>query len=54
MQFGQHLDLDGSESPEGVGRVVAGMAADPHVMLLSGRALRVHELADRYGVDTSG
>jgi NAD(P)-dependent dehydrogenase (short-subunit alcohol dehydrogenase family) len=54
MQFAEHLDLDGSESPEGVGRVVAGLAADPDVMLLSGRALRVRELADRYGVDTSG
>lgn len=51
MQFADHLDLAGSQSPEGVGRVVAALAADESVMSLTGRALTVAELARRYGVD---
>jgi NAD(P)-dependent dehydrogenase (short-subunit alcohol dehydrogenase family) len=51
MQFAEHLDLAGSQSPEGVGRVVVALAADASVMSLTGRALTVTELASRYGVD---
>jgi NAD(P)-dependent dehydrogenase (short-subunit alcohol dehydrogenase family) len=51
MQFADHLDLDRSQSPEGVGRVVAALATDEQVMALTGRALTVADLADRYGVD---
>ncbi len=47
----RHLDLDGSQSPEGVGRVVAALAADATVMSLTGRVLTVTDLAQRYGVD---
>jgi NAD(P)-dependent dehydrogenase (short-subunit alcohol dehydrogenase family) len=51
MQFAEHLDLTGSQSPEGVGRVVAALAADPDVTGLTGQALPVADLATRYGVD---
>jgi dehydrogenase/reductase SDR family protein 1 len=51
LQFAEHLDLAGSQSPEGVGRVVAGLAVDQDVMSLTGRALTVADLALRYGVD---
>jgi dehydrogenase/reductase SDR family protein 1 len=53
MQFAEHLDLTGSQSPEGVGRVVAALAADGDVLSLTGRALVVAELAARYGVDVT-
>lgn len=51
LQFAEHLDLTGAQSPEGVGRVVAALAADPEVLSLTGRALVVADLAERYGVD---
>jgi dehydrogenase/reductase SDR family protein 1 len=51
MQFAEHLDLTGSQSPEGVGRVVAALAADPGMMSLTGSAASVADLAQRYGVD---
>jgi dehydrogenase/reductase SDR family member 1 len=51
LQFAEHLDLSSSQSPEGVGRVVAALAADPEVMGMTGRALVVAELAERYQVD---
>jgi dehydrogenase/reductase SDR family protein 1 len=51
MQFAEHLDLDGSQSPEGVGRVVAALAADEEAMSMTGRALTVADLARRYGID---
>jgi len=38
-QFAEHLDLTDSRSPQGVGRVVAALAADPEVMSLTGRRL---------------
>lgn len=53
MQFAEHLDLTDSQSPEGVGRVVAALAADPKVMGLTGRAVSVATLAERYSVDTA-
>lgn len=53
MQFAEHLDLAGSQSPEGVGRVVAALADDDAVLTLTGRALTVAELATRYGVDAT-
>jgi NAD(P)-dependent dehydrogenase (short-subunit alcohol dehydrogenase family) len=51
MQFAEHMDLTDSQSPAGVGRAVAALAADPELMRLSGQALDVAVLADRYGVD---
>ncbi len=53
MQFADQLDLTGSQSPEGVGRVVSALADDPDVLDLTGRALSVRELAERYHVDAS-
>jgi hypothetical protein len=51
MQFAEYLDLTDSQSPEGVGRVVAALAADDKVMPLTGQALTVTDLARRYGID---
>src|SRR5262245_55241840 len=53
MQFAEYLDLTGSQSPEGVGRVVAALAADGDALSLSGRAHSVADLAVRYGVDAT-
>jgi NAD(P)-dependent dehydrogenase (short-subunit alcohol dehydrogenase family) len=53
MQFAQQLDLTDSQSPEGVGRVVAALAADAELMSYTGRALVVADLARRYGVDAT-
>ena len=53
MQFAQYLDLSQSQSPEGVGRAVAALAADPGVLSLTGQALSVDTLATRYGIDVS-
>jgi NAD(P)-dependent dehydrogenase (short-subunit alcohol dehydrogenase family) len=53
MQFAEHLDLRDSQSPEGVGRAVAALASDPGRMQLTGQALAVADLAQRYGVDAT-
>jgi dehydrogenase/reductase SDR family protein 1 len=53
MQFAERLDLTDSQSPEGVGRVIAALAGDVKVMSLTGRALAVADLAKRYGVDAT-
>jgi NAD(P)-dependent dehydrogenase (short-subunit alcohol dehydrogenase family) len=51
MQFADHLDLSRSQSTEGVGRVVAALAADDQGMSLTGKSLTVAELAERYRID---
>ena len=43
------LNLANSESPEFIGRVIAGLAGDPQVMTLSGRVV----VAARYAMDNS-
>jgi NAD(P)-dependent dehydrogenase (short-subunit alcohol dehydrogenase family) len=53
MQFAEHLDLAGSQSPQGVGRAVAAMMESSDRMELSGRAVSVAELATRYRVDVT-
>jgi hypothetical protein len=53
LQYAAQLDLTGSQSPEGVGRVIAALAGDPELPGLTGRALRVSALAARYGVDVT-
>jgi len=53
MQFAGQIDLTGSQSPEGVGRAVAALAADPDVLAMTGRALAVADIAARYHVDVS-
>jgi NAD(P)-dependent dehydrogenase (short-subunit alcohol dehydrogenase family) len=53
----QYLDLGGegafelgdAESPRFVGRGVASLASDPEVLVKTGRAIRVADLADEYG-----
>jgi NAD(P)-dependent dehydrogenase (short-subunit alcohol dehydrogenase family) len=51
LQFAEHLDLSRSQSPAGVGRAVAALAADPAARELAGRAVSVEALAARYDVD---
>jgi hypothetical protein len=53
-QFAEHLDMSAAQTPEGVGRVIAALAVDPQLMSLTGRALVIADLADRYGVDVTG
>jgi NAD(P)-dependent dehydrogenase (short-subunit alcohol dehydrogenase family) len=54
LLYAADLDLTGSQSPEGVGRAITALAADPDVMTLTGRALGIEELAARYAIDVSG
>jgi NAD(P)-dependent dehydrogenase (short-subunit alcohol dehydrogenase family) len=51
MQFADHLDLTSSQSPEGVGRAVAALAADPAKLSRTGQALTVTDLAQHYDLD---
>jgi NAD(P)-dependent dehydrogenase (short-subunit alcohol dehydrogenase family) len=51
MQFAAFLDLSNSESPEFTGRVVAALAADPHVDRFTGQWLVVAALAADYGIE---
>ncbi len=53
LRYAEHLDLNGSQSPAGVGRAITALAADPQLMTLTGRALAVAELASRYGIDVT-
>jgi NAD(P)-dependent dehydrogenase (short-subunit alcohol dehydrogenase family) len=53
LLYSEYLDLDGAQSPEGVGRAVAALAADPELMSLTARALAVADLASRYGIDVT-
>ena len=52
-QFAEYLDLSQPQSPEGVGRAVTALAADPNALSLTGQALSVDDLATRYGIDVS-
>jgi NAD(P)-dependent dehydrogenase (short-subunit alcohol dehydrogenase family) len=51
MLYAEHLDLAGSQSPEGVGRAIAALAGDPGLLSLTGQAFAVEELAARYRID---
>lgn len=53
LQFAAQVDLTRSQSPEGVGRAIAALAADPQRLSLTGQALPVAALADRYGIDVN-
>jgi NAD(P)-dependent dehydrogenase (short-subunit alcohol dehydrogenase family) len=53
LQFRDYLDFSASQSPEGVGRVVAALAADPRRGRFNGQVLEVAVLADEYGVDVA-
>ena len=48
------FDLSDSESPRFVGRAVAAMAADPHVLARSGQVVVTAELARAYGFTEVG
>ena len=45
------LNLSNSESPEFIGRVVAGLHRDPNRMDYSGKVLVAAELAEKYGIE---
>ncbi len=49
LRAAEHFDLTNSESPQFLGRGVAALAADPHVLDKSGRWLVAAELAEEYG-----
>jgi dehydrogenase/reductase SDR family protein 1 len=53
MQFAEHLDLSASQSPEGVGRVIAALAVDPQLMSITGHTLHVADLASRYRINVT-
>jgi NAD(P)-dependent dehydrogenase (short-subunit alcohol dehydrogenase family) len=53
LQFADQVDLSASQSPEGVGRAVVALAGDSDVLSLTGQALTVTWLADRYGLDVT-
>ena len=53
VQFAEHLDLDGSQSPEGVGRAIVALMRDPHLIDFTGQILEVAELAERYDADVT-
>ena len=50
MRFAEHFDLSNSESPEFTGRVIAALAADPHVLDRSGQVLVAAVVAREYGI----
>jgi NAD(P)-dependent dehydrogenase (short-subunit alcohol dehydrogenase family) len=49
MEAAAFLDLSNSESPEFIGRAVAGLASDPELMAKSGSVLVAAALAGEYG-----
>jgi len=49
MEAVQGRDLPNSESPDFIGRAVAGLAADPDVLRHTGRVLVAASLAIEYG-----
>jgi NAD(P)-dependent dehydrogenase (short-subunit alcohol dehydrogenase family) len=49
MEAAAFLDLSNSESPEFIGRAVAGLASDPEIMTKSGGILVAAALAEEYG-----
>ena len=49
LEAAAFLDLSNSESPQFIGRAVAALAADPHVMRKTGQVLVAAELALEYG-----
>jgi NAD(P)-dependent dehydrogenase (short-subunit alcohol dehydrogenase family) len=50
MEAAAFLDLTNSESPQFIGRAIAGLAADPNLMQESGQVLVAAALALRYGI----
>lgn len=50
MKAAEFFDLSNSESPQFLGRVVAGLASDPKIMEKSGQVLVAAEEALKYGI----
>jgi dehydrogenase/reductase SDR family protein 1 len=50
MKAAAYFDLSNSESPQFIGRVVAALATDPHLMEKSGQTLVAAAVAQEYGV----
>jgi NAD(P)-dependent dehydrogenase (short-subunit alcohol dehydrogenase family) len=49
MESAEYFDLSNSESPQFIGRAVAGLLADPNIMQKSGQILTAADLALEYG-----
>jgi hypothetical protein len=45
----EHFDMTNSESPQFIGRAVAALAADPHILVKSGQVLVAAQVALDYG-----
>jgi NAD(P)-dependent dehydrogenase (short-subunit alcohol dehydrogenase family) len=55
MEAAAYLDLSNSESPQFIGRAIAGLAADPNVLAKSGSIVLAADCATEYGfVDLDG
>jgi NAD(P)-dependent dehydrogenase (short-subunit alcohol dehydrogenase family) len=50
MRHAKDFDMSNSESPQFIGRVIAALASDPHVMKKSGQVLVAAALAKEYGI----
>ena len=50
MRNAKHFDMSNSESPQFIGRVVAALANDPHMMKKSGQVAVAAALAQEYGI----
>jgi dehydrogenase/reductase SDR family member 1 len=50
LKAGTYFDLSNSESPQFIGRVIAGLSGDPALMEKSGQVLVAAELALEYGI----
>jgi NAD(P)-dependent dehydrogenase (short-subunit alcohol dehydrogenase family) len=50
LKAAEFFDLSNSESPQFIGRVIAGLYADPQLMEKSGKVFIAAELALEYGI----
>jgi dehydrogenase/reductase SDR family member 1 len=50
LKNAKHFDMSNSESPQFIGRVVAALATDPHIMKKSGKVLVAAQEALEYGI----
>src|SRR5262245_58475168 len=50
MRNAKHFDMSNSESPQFIGRVVAALAKDPHIIKKSGQVLVAAQEALEYGI----
>ena len=51
MRNAHHFDLSNSESPEFLGRIIAGLVQDPELMVKSGTVQVAASLGLEYGID---